>query len=58
MVQSTDDADDLSDSFVRAAKLHTDGGLELCAGFAITRLLSWTTGSVQSNSTHTRYVDG
>jgi len=37
IVQSTGDADDLSDSFVCAAKLLTDGGLKLCPG---TKLVS------------------
>jgi hypothetical protein len=31
IVQSTGNAGDLSDSFVRAAKLLIDGGLKLCA---------------------------
>ena len=37
IVQSTGNAGDLSDSFVRAAKLLIDGGLKLCAG---TKLVS------------------
>jgi hypothetical protein len=37
IVQSTGDANDLCDGFMRAAKLLTDAGLKLCAG---TKLVS------------------
>jgi hypothetical protein len=37
IVQSTGDTNDLSDGFVRAAKLLSDGGIKLCTG---TKLVS------------------